>query len=103
MKKVLIFTLTFGLFSNSCQNDSESSPKISSVILEPCEYVEVLIQIMEEIDSEAKGNNVKKKLRLLEDKGEYIAGLAVEIYGKKRLKNCTRFSKFQKLEEKYPL
>ena len=95
MKKVLIFALTFGLFSNSCQNDSESSPKISSVILEPCEYVEVLIQIMEEIDSEAIGNNVKKKIRLLEDNGEYVAGLAVEIYGKKDLKIVLDFPSFR--------
>ena len=50
---------------------------------------------MEEIDSEAKGNNVKKKIRLLEDNGEYVAGLAVEIYGKKDLKIVLDFPSFR--------
>lgn len=101
MKRLLVLALVL-CWSTSCENlvpQNSSENNTNSVVLDPCDYISICIELKEELKLlYLKGD--KKQIRICEEKMGYVYGLASNIYGEKRLKKwCpTQFEKLNKIQ-----
>ena len=108
MKRLLVFSLCIILaFSGfiSCENLSLKSSEKRNVRSGPCDQVDLLIEIMEDVASicqEKKPSDFPRdhvELGLLEDEAE----VEYRKYKERKMRKCENFSKLEKLMKRYPM
>ena len=106
MKRLFVLALCIILTLSgfiSCENLSIKSSEKRNVSSGPCEQVDLLIEIMEDVASicqEKKPSDFPRdhvKLGLLEDEAEY------RKYKERKMRKCDNFSKLEKLMKRYPM
>ena len=102
MKRLLVLALVL-CGTTSCENlvpQNSSKKNTHAIVLDPCDYMSILIELMEDLKLSYLKED-KKQQRICEEKLEYVYGLATDIYGERRLRKwcpdlCDKYNKIKK-------